>query len=345
MKTMDINMSIKNQLGLTITELMVAMAVGLIVSAAVAGLFLQTSSSNSQNSEIGYLQDNGRYALKVIADDLEMANFWAGLSASNANTIQVDNTAVALNGATVTLAVGDNAAHAIDQLADGCSPATDNWNYAFANPLNYIPDVPDTATARAVFPCIPAAPGVDAHTDVLMIKRTKGLEQTANQVNGRPYIRGNRNVATVHKFVTGATDAPPAGYFDWEYKLHIYYISGSKLMRQALKEDADTANDPSFDTEELADGIERFHVQFGIDNNSDGVADFFTSAPTAAQLRDAMLAKIYVLARGSKEMTGYTNDKAYQLGDLPVAAANDGYYRRVFSTTVIMKNTQAVLAM
>ena len=76
MKITDMEIGIKTEHGLTITELMVAMAVGLIVSAAVAGLFLQTSSSNTQNNEIGYIQDNGRYALKVLSDDLEMSNFW-----------------------------------------------------------------------------------------------------------------------------------------------------------------------------------------------------------------------------------------------------------------------------
>lgn len=338
-------MQIYKQRGLTITELMVAVAIGLIVSAAVAGIFLQTSASNSQNNEIGFLQDNGRYALKVIADDLEMSNFWAGLSASNRTSIEVDNVDVAVDGATKTLAVADNAAHGIDQTADGCSPSTDNWNYLFDNPLDYMNDVADTATARAVYPCIPSTPGIVADTDVLMVKRTKGLEQTSDQVNGRPYIRGNRNEATVHKYVTGATDAPPSGYFDWEYMVHIYYISENKLKRQSLKEDSTPSNDPSFSEEELADGIERFNVQFGIDDNEDGVADYFTAAPTDDELLKALLAKVYVLARGSKEVAGYTNDKKYQLGDLTVNATNDGYYRRVFSTTVLMKNTQAVLEM
>jgi type IV pilus assembly protein PilW len=344
MKTAEMEMVINKQRGLTITELMVAVAVGLIVSAAVAGIFLQTSASNEQNGEIGFLQDNGRYALKVIADDLEMSNFWAGLSASNRTSIQVDNDDVAVDGATKTLAVADNASHAIDQLADGCSSATDNWNYLFDDPLGYIAST-TTSAARAVYPCIPETPGITANTDVLMVKRTKGLEQTANQVNGRPYIRGNRNEATVHKYVTGATDAPPTGYFDWEYMVHVYYISENKLKRQSLKEDGTPSNDPSFSEEVLADGIERFHVQFGIDDTEDGVADYFTSSPSDDELLNAVLAKVYLLARGSKEVLGYTNDKAYQLGDLAVAAANDGYYRRVFNTTVVMKNTQAVLEM
>ena len=338
------NNTICKQSGLTITELMVAVAVGLIVSAAVAGLFLQTTSSNKQNDQIGYIQDNGRYALKVLSDDLEMSNFWAGMSASNSSSVGMEDTGIATDGGAATIVASINTA------AVGCSTGTANWNYSFSDPLGYIQKT-TTSAATAEYPCIPSTPGIITDTDVLMIKRTKGLEETSSQVNGRPYIRGNRNEATLHKFVTGTTADPPTGYFDWQYLVHIYYIARDcntctpQLRRQALKEDGTPTNDPSYDEEQLADGIELFHVQFGVDDNEDGNADYFTSSPSATELGKTVLGKVFVLARGSQEIVGYSNNKEYQLGDRTVGATGDGYYRRVFSTTVIMKNTQAVMEM
>ena len=343
------------QQGMTLTELMVAVAVGLIVSAAVAGLFLQTTASNNQNSEITYIQDNGRYALKLLASDLEMSNFWAGLAASNSGSIDIDDTAVAQDGgaATITATIDPD----VNVLCgDGAASVGDNWNYDFSQPLEILVDTTE-ANAEAAYPCINnsdnALDFVD-NTDVLVVKRTKGFEETTSQTNGRPYVRGNRNVATLHKYVSGTTDDPPSGYFDWQYINHVYYIAQDdsctapctpKLVRQALKEDSTPSNDPSFSTEELAVGIERFHIMFGIDTDADAVVDTFTSTPTAAQLLNAVIAKIYILARGESQVTGYTNNKTYQLGDLAVGAANDGFYRRVFTTTVIMKNTEAVIEM
>jgi len=331
----------RRQAGLTLTELMVAVAVGLIVTTAVAGVFLQTSSSNKQNDQVGYIQDNGRYALKILADDLEMSNFWAGLSASNRTSILPDDTSLSIGS---TLAVSGSTTYALKTGYIGCSSGTANWNYDFSDPLGYMNNV-SASTAQGDYPCIPS---MDDGNDVLMVKRTKGLEQTSDYHDGRPYIRGNRNVATVHRYVTGQTASPPSGYYDWEYIAHIYYIKDATLKRQALKEDATVpaTNNPAFTEEEIASGIEKFHVVFGLDSNSDGVADYYTSSPTQAQLTDqALLAKVYVLARGSKEVVGYKNDKKYQLGDLTVNAANDGYYRRVFSTMVVMKNTEAILQM
>ena len=336
----------RSQAGLTLTELMVAMVVGLIVTSAVAGVFLQSSHSNKQNDQVGYIQDNGRYALKVLADDLEMSNFWAGLSASNRTSIAMDDTTLSIGS---SLAVADNANYALNQSTTeyGCfKPDTDDWNYNFTYPLSYMTNVASTTAAQAVFPCISS---IDADTDVLLVKRTKGLEQTSDYHDGRPYIRGNRNVATVHWYIASATDTPPTGYFDWEYIAHIYFIDGTTLKRMSLKEDKNSPEStlPSFTEEEVASGIEKFHIMFGIDSNEDGVADYYTSAPTDDDelSNKALLAKIYVLARGSKEVVGYKNDKSYQLGDLTVAAANDGYYRRVFSTMVVMKNTEAILQM
>ena len=338
------------QQGMTLTELMVAVAVGLVVSAAVAGLFLQTTASNNQNEEVTYLQDNGRYALKLMADDLEMSNFWAGLAASNSGGIATDNATIALDGGAATIQV------TIDQTNVGCSASTANWNYTFANPLAILINTTGT-NAIAAYPCINnadvALDFVDG-TDVLMVKRTKGLEETSSQTNGRPYIRGNRTVATVHKYVSGATDDPPTGYFDWQYINHIYYIARDqgcstcvpKLVRQTLKEDSSPSNDPSFSTEVIAEGIERFHIMFGVDTNGDAVVDTFLSSPTAAQLGNTVIAKIYILARSEKEVMGYNNTKQYQLGDLTVGPfSDDHYYRRVFTTTVVMKNTEAVLQM
>jgi len=331
----------RRQAGLTLTELMVAMVVGLIVTTAVAGVFLQSSSSNKQNDQVGYIQDNGRYALKVLANDLEMSNFWAGISAANRNSINMDDTTLSIGS---TLAVSIDTQYALATGYVGCSVSTADWNYSFNNPLGYMNNVSAT-TAQGTYPCITS---MDDGNDVLMIKRTKGLEQTADYKNGRPYVRGNRNVATVHRYVTGQTTTPPSGYYDWEYIAHIYYIDGTTLKRQALKEDKNTpaTANPAFSEEEIASGIEKFHVVFGLDSDGDGVADLYKSSPTQAELTDqALLAKIYVLARGSKEVFGYKNDKKYQLGDLTVNAANDKYYRRVFSTMVVIKNTEALLQM
>jgi len=313
MKRMD-NTKLLVQKGLTITELMIAVAAGLIVSAAVAGLFLQSQSSYNQNDEIGYLQENGRYALRVLEEDLSMVNYFGG--------IQIP-TVITVTDADLGL------------TSNGCGAAA-GWNYSLATTVSYLSQT-DTTAVNAVYPCITS---IDEDTDVLMIKRAKGEFFTAASqlASNTPYLRSNKTSASIHK-KDGDTVDPPAGYLDWQYLVHIYYIKDTQLKRQTLV----AGSPPSFSEDILAEGVEQFHMVYGIDSTGDGFADHFDSSPADAVIANAVLARIYVLIRGSREMAGYTNDKVFQLGDLTVAAANDGYYRRVFNTSVGLKNPQAVI--
>jgi hypothetical protein len=243
--------------------------------------------------------------------------------------------------------VGVPTIDAVLTLGANCGPAAAaaDWDYDLTNFIEYT----TAGSAADDFTCIKQdSTTLDADTDVLMIKRTRGepVSVATNLIKGAPYLRTNRAVATIHK-ATASTSDPAAEFFDWQYHSRIYFIENATLKRWSLEVDPDGAgNDPDYVKEEVAAGVEKFHIMFGIDNSSpwtDGVADFYTSAPTAAELQQAVSARIYVLVRGSSEVSGYSNDKSYQLGDLNVAAANDGYYRKVYGTTVLMKNTQSML--
>lgn len=344
------NRQIGRQWGFTLIEMMIALTVGLIVTGAVGTLFIQSRSSYTQNDEINNIQENGRYALKVIANELRMAQFWGGMQSVSNATMATDNTGL-VGGVTATL----------DQTANGCG-TTDNWNYSFTPTattptLSYLNNT-DSTTVTAAYPCVTS---IDDGTDVLMVKRARGLAftDTDDLTPGRPYIRTNQVNATVFKMSTETgleTTDPPAGYSDWQYLARIYYVKNSQLMRQALNEDSsDPDNDPAFEAEILADGIERFHIEFGIDNGTDGVADFFTSSPTKEELRVATVAHVYVLVRSVNTLpNNYTNPKSFTLGSLAVNDINnddvgdpfnDGYYRKVMSTTVIMRNPIASIRM
>lgn len=60
--------------GFTLIELMVAMVLGLLVAAGIVTVFLSTSSSNRAQNQLAKLQEEGRYAIGRIGNDLSMAN-------------------------------------------------------------------------------------------------------------------------------------------------------------------------------------------------------------------------------------------------------------------------------
>ena len=63
-----------HQAGLTLVELMVAMVLGLIVAAGIITVFMSTSKSNRVENQMARLQEEGRFAVTRMKDDLRMAN-------------------------------------------------------------------------------------------------------------------------------------------------------------------------------------------------------------------------------------------------------------------------------
>lgn len=62
------------QAGVTLIELMVAMVLGLVVSAGIVTVFSSTSSSNKAQIQLATLQEEGRFAIGRLGTDLRMAN-------------------------------------------------------------------------------------------------------------------------------------------------------------------------------------------------------------------------------------------------------------------------------
>ncbi|GGA47002.1 PilW family protein [Dyella nitratireducens] len=60
-------------LGLSLIELMIAMALGLLVSVGIAAVFMSTSNSRQVQEQLARLQEEGRFAITQIRNDLSMA--------------------------------------------------------------------------------------------------------------------------------------------------------------------------------------------------------------------------------------------------------------------------------
>ena len=56
------------------------------------------------------------------------------------------------------------------------------------------------------------------------------------------------------------------------------------------------------------------------------------------QFQRLVALKVYVLVRSINTDNTYTNETQYILGDKTIAAPNDGFRRKVMSTTVVLEN-------
>jgi hypothetical protein len=210
-----------------------------------------------------------------------------------------------------------------------------SWTYDATMPIGYHSS-PDSSVVANKYPCVS---GFQADSDFLTIKRVRGNPVAAHDdlEEHKVYLYTDRSEGEFHTKITSL----PSTMTAWEYFVSLYYLKDNTLKKMYLDWDSNNSQYAMYETD-LAEGIEKFHIVFGIDDDadSDTIADYYTSNPSIIELNSAVTARVYVLARGSKEMQGYTNAKSYQLGDITInySSNSDHYYRRVFSTAVVLRN-------
>jgi type IV pilus assembly protein PilW len=299
------------QRGLGIIELMIAITLGLLITAAVGTIFLSGSKSYNENERFARMQENGRYALKLLADELAMAGYWGKYYKIN------DISSVGL------------------ALTPGC-----NMDLVAATPIALANDA--TAATAALY-CIDAAETFRATTDILAIKRVRG-EPVATPVANHVYLRTSPASGRLLQY----TAAPITDEIDWEYVPRIYYIrkvpdpdnADNQIPTLAMK----YLNVLSMNNrEDLVEGIEDIQVEFGINTGTGtgiGITPaYYTNEPSGGELTNAVTARIHVLVRSREPETTALN-RTYRLGIktfTPVAPDNL-YRRRVFTTTVSLRN-------
>ena len=308
-----------NQQGFSLIELIIAMGLGLMLSASVVIVFIQNNRSATQDEEIARAMENGRYVVRTISREIAMSGFWGKF-------LDITNTT---EDASVTVAV---------DCGDGVNP----WAMDLTA-MQFLSNVTAVTTA-ARFNCLPSA-NVVVGTDILSVKRVADSDTLDADLRvDQMYMRTNTVAAVM--YLGGAAGTPPAmigTVTNWAYLPRIYFLRDYSFtvgdgIPSLCRGFLDNSSPPAMTTECLVEGVENLQIEYGVDNDGDAIADYYTAIPTAIELFDSVAVRVYVLVRSLNQIPNYTNDKAYNLGALNIAAANDGFFRRVFSTTVILRN-------
>lgn len=336
MRTMG---TVTAQRGFTLVELMLAVTLGLLVSAIVLTLYINTSRSLAQNERYAWMQENARFSLKIISEDLSMADFWGQIIATDVIASNVTSPAGDC-GISIDVFNGDTAILANNYHA---SPAWTQFTPCAALTSNMRPNTDMLAVKR-----VEGSSTASTFVDVADVDKDSNTTEiltvgASDLVDGTVYLRSTGSAGT---FVDDANsgNAPGTGQTDWRYLPRIYFI---RNHYETLGDGIPSLCRLTMDEEELtnmeciAEGIEDFHIQYGIDTDRNGVANVYTSTPTLVEMENAVSARVYLLARSIDTDPHFTNDTQYVLGDAVVPAANDGFYRRVYSTTIALRNTMA----
>jgi type IV pilus assembly protein PilW len=306
-----------------------------LILTGLAVLFADTSRSRTEIQRASEEVDNGRYAFDVLAQDMQLAGYFAELS--------VDALPVP------------------EKMPDLCSFAPSDWRAAI--PMHVQGFDENAATPS----CLPARV---VGSDVVSIRRVRtcatGSPGCSNVVPTLPYLQVNlcgtagkdftvgiaSNTAFPHKGRDCIADA-----LQRQYLVNIYFVSpdnGAGSPIPTLKRLEMTGS--GYTEVPLVEGIQTLQIEYGVDTDGDGGPDIYTADPSTftppgcpgctqtSVWANVVTAKIHVLSRAIDPSPGYTNGKVYTLGSdatgnpMRLGPFSDGFRRRVYSGMVRIMN-------
>jgi len=325
-----------SQSGFNLTELMIAVALGLIVLASLTSFFVNTSSNRREIDRSARQIENGRFAIDSLRQEIRIAGFFSDLNTSAAvwqtpDPCETDSTLLGVNMAALNV------------------------------PVPFFGFGSDTTAAACVVDRLPG-------TDVLVVRRfhTEGIAPAAAAsfpVSQHPYVQISRcnTDSTLTPWVYNLGPGPwPLRKLDCSaraelYRLRVvifyirsYSVAGDNIPT-LVRLDLDNTEPASLYPagirgSELVEGIRDMRIGYGIDNNNDGAPDEYRRCSTAEpctelQWANVTAVRVHVLSENLEGTLGYVDRKQYDMGFLPPAGPiNDDKKRHAYSALISATN-------
>lgn len=311
--------------GFTLVELMISLALGLVISFAAIELYVESKRSYMQDEEMARLQENARFSLDYLKRELILSGFIGGVNDTSSLTSQ--------------------------PVTTDCGGA--GWALDVSTPLEMVNNANGTTLNTVngtTWNCV-APSEVVVGTDLFSVKRTsdsatlrdgalKSDSEDLNQWYFKTFDYSDLSWTYLSADIPSHEKTPGSTYSYWEYYAKIFYI-----RNYAVAADdgiptlcVSTLVSSEMTNQCLVEGVQDIQIELGIDADNDGVVEQYKNTPTATDFANARSVRLYMLIRSINPVPGYKNGKTYRLGQKSIAAFNDGFIRKVVSTTVKLRN-------
>ena len=321
----SIDQTVRQQTGLTMVELLVALAIGSFLMIGAVNIYSQSRQAFIINESIARVQETAQFAMDTIEADVRMASNWGR-----------NSRALAVEGRSI---VGDTNPNSLPEpIICGAGWALD---------LAMTVDGSDTYD----LPCA-AQPAAMANSDVITVRRatvgTFAVDDSRLQIQ-TTRIQGEIFSNSVIPGTFSAADSTTHNLL-----VNSYYVANDSelipgvptLRRKTL---TTLGGVPSIIDQEIAPGVESIQLQLGIDVNSDNTVDRYVNPgdqsydPNAAGFipgARVITARIWIVVRGINIENGIQDGTDYEPGNVDLGVINDNYRRMQISKTILMRNAR-----
>jgi type IV pilus assembly protein PilW len=315
------------QTGLTMVELLVALAIGSFLIIGSIQIYNQSRQAFVVNESIARVQETAQFAMDTIEADLRMASNWG----RNSRPLTVEGRSL----------LGTANPNGLPQPIPNCGL---DWALDLAQTL-------DGENNDFTLPC-GAVGGVQADSDSFTVRRVTVAPQPLQA--GRLQVQTTRIQGQL--FADGVVPNlfSPADSTTHNLLVNTYYVAADSalipgvptLRRKTLSADA---GGPIVLDQEIAPGVESIQIQLGIDVNDDNTVDRYVNPgddvydPNAAGYipgARVMTARIWLVVRGLTPENGIVDNRDYEPGDVDLGVPGDNYRRMQVSKTILMRNAR-----
>jgi type IV pilus assembly protein PilW len=329
----------RQQRGVGLIELMVAMLIGLFLILGAVTVFNQSRNTYRASEGVARLQETARLAMDVIESDIRMANYWG----MNNRADYIVNRA----GPSQPPPAEFNAQQQTNVSL--CGTAASNW---VINLDEYLGGSNNSYGLQC------AASNYQAGTDVVFIRRANEARPLALDPN-RVYLQTSRIQGTLfvpNPACTIPTDPNciPAAYLppaseSRELEARAYYVSSQSTLRNDVPSlrrkrfasvNAAIATNAVLD-EEIVSGVEDLQVRLGIDTDGDSNIDQYVEPGGVPGTAAVVSVTVWLRVRAEDRDFGHRDETAYQYADMAAAfTPNDNYRRILVSKTIHIRNSR-----
>lgn len=346
----------RSQQGVTLTELLVAIAIALILMAAVYSVYFSSKTAYTVNDSLARVQENMRFATDLMERDIRMAGYSGckGTSVTNALnpfagwttdfTAPIKGFEAGVSTFTdfpaVGTAKGDRVA-GTDAIGILRSSST-GFKIESHNPSSAVIKI-DT-TNHGIYP-----------NDILMVSdcRHASIIQVTNSNQANATITHNTGTGSIGncwKKIGPVTATPPpcganqgtnyqygSDAFVFRYIAHGYYIGVSQsgitksLYMIDMKQGITSA-------QELVEGVVNMQLLYGEDTDADGLANHYVTADLA-NFTNVVSVRLGLLVESIDEpRTSNSLNNTYSLADTTITVTADKKLRYSFNNTIKIRN-------
>ena len=367
----------KHHFGFGLIELLIAIALSSVVAIVVVQLFIQSKQSYLTQESLTRAQENGRYAINLLANAVKSADFWGCIPSYQADT---------QNG--LFNWPKDGVKNIVNGLPGGFIGVSGQEGAATTGLAGY-PSQPDTLIISGVrrgrsFPITQSIEAndtgpitislgnstlsnIDANEILVIADCTNAvIFQANNDVDSTVDTSGTPNTATIQHGTTPVTTTPASPYNNSQTNLSYTFQPENTTIFRGVSTNVTYTIDPSVDHDGIAStppipsltrsinggaaeavvpGVETLQIMYGEDTNVpyDFQADRYVNAASVTDWEGVVSVRISILVRSpdadNDGTPGYTLEAVnVPAANIPAEANGNYHTRKIYSTTISVRN-------